>query len=443
MDTAVIKSWNEVLRLTDPLIWNLAMDMDESHELGHCNGGIGIGNGSNGLHGNNGQSNGTIISHAQLKHSPSTLLPSKDSLSPSSSPPSSSSTSSSTSPSNSPSSPGSSHLALNYCRSLLDPHPKNALDWLKCLVIQTTDSDKDSSHETQKKELRSLLSRTSVDLGPAGAAITKRTGVPMSTSSSLSYNQGAAERIAGSSSGTGPTTTTATTTTTITTTSTTSPSSTPSRRVSPHAKPKATSISLDASISPEATYAPSVGTNPVTGGQGLASSLSPPSDCETDSMARPSANSIDISTSPSEGVSSSILSTKTATSEGGVVSTANPGGPSALVHAAGLAIQRQLIQSKNATVAFFYRTFSPTYRVSNLYIDSWSNGSQLRGLARIKTSVVRGDAFTLIRSTTVQMKDVWHQVLAARASQKKTYQRQKEREAAKREEEETRKEGKN
>lgn len=167
MDTAVIKSWNEVLRLTDPLIWNLAMDMDETHELGHCNGdSIGFGNGSNGLHGNNGQSNGTIISHAQLKHSPTTLLPSKDSLSPSPSPSSSSSSSSS---STSPSSPDSSHIAPNYCRSLLDPHPKNALDWLKCLVIQTTDNEKDSSHETQKKELRSLLSRTSVDLGPAGA----------------------------------------------------------------------------------------------------------------------------------------------------------------------------------------------------------------------------------------------------------------------------------
>lgn len=267
----------------------------------------------------------------------------------------------------------------------------------------------------------------------------------MSTSSSLSYSQGAAKRIAGSPSGTGPTTTTTTTTTTITTTattstttSTTSPSPTPSRRVSPHAKPAATTMSLDASISPETTYASSVGTNPATGGQGLASSLSPTGDCETDSMARSSANSIDVvSTSPSEGALPS-MSTKSPTSGGGVASTASPGGPSALVYAAGHAIQQQLIQSKNATTAFFYRTFSPTYRVSNLYIDSWSNGSQLRGLDRIKTSVVRGDAFTLMRSTTVQMKDVWHQVLAARASQQKTHQRQKEREAAKREEEKKR-----
>lgn len=184
MDTAVIKSWNEVLRLTDPVIWNLAMDMDESYSMGLGNGSV-IVNGSNGginyLHGNvNGQSNGTIITHAQLRHSPATLLPSKDSLSPSPSSSSSSSSSSSPPSSTSPSSPSSHHhLAPNYCRSLLDPHPKNALDWLKCLVIQTTDDkdkdrdrDRDSSHETQKQELRSLLSRTSVDLGPAGAGET-------------------------------------------------------------------------------------------------------------------------------------------------------------------------------------------------------------------------------------------------------------------------------
>ncbi|KAG0350306.1 hypothetical protein BG005_010171 [Podila minutissima] len=72
------------------------------------------------------------------------------------------------------------------------------------------------------------------------------------------------------------------------------------------------------------------------------------------------------------------------------------------------------------------------YRLSNLYIASWSNGSQLRGLDKIKTSFVRGDAFTLMRNTTAQMRDVWNQILAARASQKKVLQRQKERKAAKR-----------
>ncbi|KAG0087431.1 hypothetical protein BGZ92_007328 [Podila epicladia] len=72
------------------------------------------------------------------------------------------------------------------------------------------------------------------------------------------------------------------------------------------------------------------------------------------------------------------------------------------------------------------------YRFSNLYIDSWSNGSQLRGLDKIKTSFVRGDAFTLVRNTTAQMRDVWNQVLAARASQKKVSKRQKELKAAKR-----------
>lgn len=117
------------------------------------------------------------------------------------------------------------------------------------------------------------------------------------------------------------------------------------------------------------------------------------------------------------------------------MSTSNP---ASLVHTAGLAIQQQLIQSKKATTAFFYRTFSPTYRVSNLYIDSWSNGSQLRGLDRIRTSFVRGDAFTLVRNATVQMRDVWRQILAARASQTKVSQRQKEREV-KREAEESKK----
>ncbi|KAG0095082.1 hypothetical protein BGZ93_006335 [Podila epicladia] len=451
MDTAVIKSWNEVLRLTDPVIWNLAMDMDEGHSMGLVNGSV-IVNGGNGgnncLHGNVGQSNG--VTHAQLRHSPVTLLPSKDSLSPSPSSSSSSSSSSSTSPS----SPSYHHFTSNYCRSLLDPHPKNALDWLKCLVIQTTDDrdrDRDSSHETQKQELRSLLSRTSVDLGPAGAAITKRTGVPMSTSTSLSYNQGAAERIAGSPSGTRPASTTAST-----------PSSTPNqtrtRRVS-HAKPTTTALSDTSIPAEEPTYTQaltsatphsSVETNPAKQGLVSHSSISPPAsvtDYESDSTSRPSsnvdlANRINPSESGTQTSPTSSISTKASGGERGgggggggggvVVSTSNPAGASALMHAAGLAIQQQLIQSKNATVAFFYRTFSPMYRFSNLYIDSWSNGSQLRGLDKIKTSFVRGDAFTLVRNTTAQMRDVWNQVLAARASQKKVSKRQKELKAAKR-----------
>ncbi|KAF9196528.1 hypothetical protein BGZ50_009529 [Haplosporangium sp. Z 11] len=75
--------------------------------------------------------------------------------------------------------------------------------------------------------------------------------------------------------------------------------------------------------------------------------------------------------------------------------------------------QRGLVQSKDATTAFLYRTFSPTYRICRLYVESWTNGSQLRGLERIKTSVVRGDAFTLVSNASAQMRDVWQQVMAA------------------------------
>jgi len=72
--------------------------------------------------------------------------------------------------------------------------------------------------------------------------------------------------------------------------------------------------------------------------------------------------------------------------------------------------QKQLIRSKDATVAFFYRTFSPTYRISQLYVDSWSNGSQKRGLERIQKAFLEGNAFTLVKAATSNMKDVWQQV---------------------------------
>ncbi|KAI8360982.1 hypothetical protein B0O80DRAFT_436404 [Mortierella sp. GBAus27b] len=72
-----------------------------------------------------------------------------------------------------------------------------------------------------------------------------------------------------------------------------------------------------------------------------------------------------------------------------------------------------LTRSVDATTAFFYRTFSPTYRVTRLYIDSWSNGSQRRGLGRIRNSVFRGDAFKLIKGSAVHMKKTWNQVLTA------------------------------
>ncbi|KAG0238274.1 hypothetical protein BGW42_006554 [Actinomortierella wolfii] len=77
-------------------------------------------------------------------------------------------------------------------------------------------------------------------------------------------------------------------------------------------------------------------------------------------------------------------------------------------------IQQELVVAKDKTFAFLYRTFSPTYRVGRLYIESWSNGTQRRGFERIRNNLLRGDAWTLTLNTTAHLKNIWHQVMAAR-----------------------------
>ncbi|KAG0038633.1 hypothetical protein BGZ82_011364 [Podila clonocystis] len=75
---------------------------------------------------------------------------------------------------------------------------------------------------------------------------------------------------------------------------------------------------------------------------------------------------------------------------------------STLLFSTNQVLQERLMQ----TTAFLQRTFSPTYRVGSLYIESWTNGTQKRGLDRLKTSVERGDAFMLMRNTAVQLKSL-------------------------------------
>lgn len=84
-----------------------------------------------------------------------------------------------------------------------------------------------------------------------------------------------------------------------------------------------------------------------------------------------------------------------------------------VLHSTSDMIRDGLVRSADATTSFLYRTFSPTYRITRLYIDSWSNGSQRRGLKRIKDSVLRGDGFMLIKGSAKHMTDVWNQVMAA------------------------------
>ncbi|KAK3838690.1 MAG: hypothetical protein JOS17DRAFT_302991, partial [Linnemannia elongata] len=76
------------------------------------------------------------------------------------------------------------------------------------------------------------------------------------------------------------------------------------------------------------------------------------------------------------------------------------------------------------TTAFLHRTFSPTYRVSHLYWDSWTNGTQRRGLERLKTSVLRGDAFRLMQNTTVQLRNLWNRSIAESRAQASEIERQ-------------------
>jgi len=76
-------------------------------------------------------------------------------------------------------------------------------------------------------------------------------------------------------------------------------------------------------------------------------------------------------------------------------------------------LHSSLLATKDATTAFLYRTFSPTYRICTLYKSSFTDGSQLRGLTRIKDSVMRPDAVVLVKSSMGQMRDVWGMVMDA------------------------------
>ncbi|CAO3573490.1 unnamed protein product [Mortierella alpina] len=69
------------------------------------------------------------------------------------------------------------------------------------------------------------------------------------------------------------------------------------------------------------------------------------------------------------------------------------------------------------TTAFLHRTFSPTYRVGSLYLDSWTNGTQKRGLERLKASLLRGDTFLLMRNTTLQLRDLLKKSIAVNKAQ--------------------------
>ncbi|KAF9932709.1 hypothetical protein FBU30_007552 [Linnemannia zychae] len=96
----------------------------------------------------------------------------------------------------------------------------------------------------------------------------------------------------------------------------------------------------------------------------------------------------------------------TSSSSGSTVGAGTP--TSALL----FSTSQEFHQIWSQTTAFLYRTFSPTYRVGHLYLDSWTNGTQRRGFEKLKASVLRGDAFQLMQSTITQLQNFWNRTVA-------------------------------
>ncbi|CAO3571455.1 unnamed protein product [Mortierella alpina] len=419
----------------------------------------------------------------------------------------------------------------SHCRSLLDPHPKNSLDWLKCLMQSshhqaTTANGKEQGHSKKliKKSLRMMFA-THVDFDLAGEAVSRRTESHGTGHHSLEVEDFAAtnrimmasgsccgesyrlqqpatpsaisnscfvlrsvDHAGAAQGGEGLTSHDASTSpcdrfsstaskataarpapivsasmaaSAVAAVAAHSASETETGPVSPLAGEQPTAPAQSARQKSESGHgthsgsarssmaaAPSASSNsqrPVSATTAVSPSSSPsctpppshvhlhtstgnsltsthtnsdhatPSQTNTDGGSVPSPCSTDtnnhtsISTSTSASTSTST-STPTSPSHHSVLILLSS---SAFLHSALEMTQKGLSRSKDATTAFLYRTFSPTYRICRLYVDSWNNGTQRRGLDRIKTSVVRGDAFTLVRNTTMQMQDVWRRVMVA------------------------------
>ncbi|KAI7825227.1 hypothetical protein BC939DRAFT_449067 [Gamsiella multidivaricata] len=484
MDTAVMKSWYEVVRLNDPFIWNLAAE-------GSCS--------------LKAADEGVCLPHLQHLHQHTQLVSTAHVF------PHPSLTLSSASVAKESNSVAAAAAALlqrsTHCKALLDPQPQNALDWLKCLIQPSQDAalnGNDQGHlHPSRKELRALLN-THVDLREAFSK-----GAESGKGGIHGCSHGAEEAASKPSSSATPP----------------HPSynsegslphhphrQSPGTRAYPtptfsnsyfvsssesHAAGREDVASFAAAVAPtagvpSASSSPSMVADPVTNASiaQVATAVTSAGETETGSSnplaaeqpteiaantnvavsaaaplattmhtlpssSSPSASSnspspASLITSSNTAVNAAIdkdtamqtsnTSTQTTTNDNSnstgttadippsssTATTPTSGTPitpsrtstlvlssSATLYSVATMAQDGLVRSKDATTAFFYRTFSPTYRISRLYIDSWTNGSQRRGLERIKNSVVRGDALTLVKGTTTHMKDVWKQVMTA------------------------------
>lgn len=148
MDTAVLKSWCEIVRRTDPLIWALAMDSSSSQTESNID--------------------SLILPSSSLSHSSPSLL---------------ASTSAVTAITGS----GSETVATDmkarmfspfrnsHCKSLMVSQPQNTIDWLKCLVQTTKAHDslhlKQDSHQHHlPRTMRKSVERRTAK-APAGSLV--------------------------------------------------------------------------------------------------------------------------------------------------------------------------------------------------------------------------------------------------------------------------------
>lgn len=103
--------------------------------------------------------------------------------------------------------------------------------------------------------------------------------------------------------------------------------------------------------------------------------------------------------------------------------SSSPPGPGAGSSSLLLSANQEFYEAWTRTTAFLHRTFSPTYRVSGLYIDSWTNGAQRRGLEKMKTSLLRGDAWVLVKGISAQLHTRWKQSITESESRVKDMER--------------------
>ncbi|KAF9432176.1 hypothetical protein BGZ76_011176 [Entomortierella beljakovae] len=463
MSTTVLKSWSEFIRLTDPLIWSLAMEGNSASAEPEND----FDTNSISLHFQQRQQLHDLVKQEKVQKQPQQPKQPQHQQQHQQHMVLYNGSHTTSSPESMPSSHNKNN---NCCKSLLDPRSQNTLDWLKCLIQTTQDGNsKDHVYKSQKERDPQISLDGKMDFGPVGEAISKRrSSMRSALSRSIDSDEPTTAAVPDSSLNGNQ----------RHQQSSTKPFSNPS---SPNSLlSRSENLTEGNGMSSFTGSSPNVQSNTSSNTQNLSNSqsTSAPVSLATVAAAAVAAHRIAEAEARSKGSldhhnfdHSSTVNTRTSTTsnstsiatttaaataaataattlvapvstKSGITSHMNDGStndnsskgttPSSssssrfsfiiptkeFFYSSAGVIQNGVIKSKDATTAFLYRTFSPTYRISSLYIDSFGNGSQVRGLERIKNSMVRGDALSLAKGTTTQMKDIWTQIMISYRAKK-------------------------